>query len=84
MGNCSQEVRQSSQSGDMCLRDFHVEELIGRGSYGEVFRAKMKETGEKFAIKKMSKARVLARNSLDFILNERKLLTLLSNEYDLE
>ena len=61
--------------------NFVFEELIGRGSYGEVWRAKMKKTKEEFAIKKFSKARIIASNNIEATLNERKLLTLLSNKY---
>ena len=37
------------------IKDYELGELVGKGSYGSVFIAKHKETGELVAIKKVQK-----------------------------
>ena len=49
---------------------------IGRGGFGKVWRVESKKTkGEVFAMKEMCKARVMAKKSVQSVMNELKLLS---------
>ena len=45
----------SSENEDIDLRDLEVEKKIGSGSFGDVFSAIHRKTGEKYAIKRVNK-----------------------------
>jgi serine/threonine kinase 32 len=47
---------------------------IGKGGFGKVWRVERKKDRHTFAMKEMSKARVLTKRSVSSVLNERKVL----------
>ena len=51
---------------------FHY--VIGRGGFGKVWRVEKKKNGQLYAMKQMSKARIITKRSVNSVLNERKLL----------
>ena len=53
--------------------------VVGKGGFGRVWRVQDKKTGAEFAMKEMSKQRVIAKKSVNSVLNERTLLAKLSN-----
>jgi serine/threonine protein kinase len=55
--------------------DFEVMNAIGRGGFGLVKTVESKRTKEMFAMKEMSKARVIAKKSVQSVMNEHRLLT---------
>eukprot|EP00826_Nyctotherus_ovalis_P059671 TRINITY_DN831_c0_g1_i5.p2 TRINITY_DN831_c0_g1~~TRINITY_DN831_c0_g1_i5.p2 ORF type:complete len:110 (+),score=32.29 TRINITY_DN831_c0_g1_i5:245-574(+) len=55
--------------------------VIGRGGFGKVWRVEKKSTKQFFALKEMSKARVVARRSTKSVLNERKILSTLRHKF---
>ncbi len=48
--------------------------VIGRGGFGKVWRVERKKDKLTFAMKEMSKARIIAKRSISSVMNERKLL----------
>ena len=60
---------------------FHFHYVIGRGGFGRVWRVELNRTHTLFAMKEMSKARVLSKKSVNSVLNERKLLGSLKHEF---
>lgn len=49
---------------------------IGRGGFGKVWRVESKKVkGEVYAMKEMCKARVMAKKSVQSVMNELKLLS---------
>ena len=48
----------SSENEDIDLRDLEVEKKIGSGSFGDVFSAIHRKTGEKYAIKRVNKKKI--------------------------
>ena len=54
---------------------FQFHYAIGRGGFGKVWRVEKKKEKEVYAMKEMSKARVMAKKSVQSVMNELKLLT---------
>ena len=59
---------------------FQFHYVIGRGGFGKVWRVEKKKEKEVFAMKEMSKARVMAKKSVQSVMNELKLLTTIRNK----
>jgi protein kinase A len=53
--------------------------VVGRGGFGKVWKVEMKKTKHIYAMKEMLKARILARKSVQSVINERKILQTLKN-----
>lgn len=48
----------------LCLDDFALLKTIGKGSFGKVYEVKMKDTGQIYAMKVLSKESVIAYFSI--------------------
>ncbi len=55
--------------------------VIGKGGFGKVWKVEKKKERRMFAMKEMSKARILAKRSVNSVLNERKILSQLRHPY---
>ena len=55
--------------------------VIGRGGFGKVWKVEKKKTKKLYAMKEMSKARIIAKRSVNSVMNERKLLSQLKHPY---
>lgn len=53
--------------------------VIGKGGFGRVWRVQDKKSGQEFAMKEMGKQRIVAKKSVNSVLNERALLAKLHN-----
>ena len=62
MGNS--ELKTDLNPGGVCLKDFSLERVIGRGGFGKVWRATHKKSSRIFAIKEMQKIRIVKKNSV--------------------
>ena len=60
---------------------FEFLNIIGKGGFGKVWKVKLKRTKEIFALKEMSKVKIIDRRSEESIMNERKLLSRLNNPF---
>jgi len=48
--------------------------VIGKGGFGKVWKVERKKFKTMYAMKEMSKARIVQKKSVSSVLNERKLL----------
>ena len=55
--------------------------IIGKGGFGKVWKVQKKKTKEIFALKEMEKPRILAKKSVNSVMNERKLLSMAKHPF---
>ena len=82
MGHCAFKSEKETESALALTRNhFQFQYVIGRGGFGKVWKVEYKKTKKTYAMKEMSKARILAKKSVNSVLNERKILSLLKHKY---
>eukprot|EP00930_Biecheleria_cincta_P035304 TRINITY_DN24284_c0_g1_i1.p1 TRINITY_DN24284_c0_g1~~TRINITY_DN24284_c0_g1_i1.p1 ORF type:complete len:780 (+),score=113.97 TRINITY_DN24284_c0_g1_i1:18-2357(+) len=60
---------------------FELVKLLGRGSFGEVFQVKHKQTHKAFAMKVLQKSRIISSNLLRYAMTERNILAYVRHPY---
>ena len=60
---------------------FTYQYCIGKGGFGKVWKVERKKNKQQYAMKEMSKARILTKRSLKSVMNERQILTQLNNPF---
>ena len=61
-------------TGDIDRNSFDFLSIIGKGGFGKVWRVRYKQNCQEFAMKEMSKAKIIEKNSVSSILGERDIL----------
>lgn len=61
------------------MNDFSVHRIIGRGGFGEVYGCRKADTGKMYAMKCLDKKRIKMKQGESLALNERIMLSLVSN-----
>jgi protein kinase A len=49
--------------------------VIGRGGFGKVWKVEQRKERTLFALKEMSKARIILKRSVNSVMNEKKFLS---------
>jgi len=60
---------------------FELVKLLGRGSFGEVFQVRHKQTDKVFAMKVLQKSKILSSNLLRYAMTERNILAYVRHPY---
>ncbi len=79
MGNCSNGDRGGDFPG-ITPRQYVFKSIIGKGGFGEVWKATHVGDKKTYAIKVMNKVKILSSKSVESVMDERKLLTKLDNQ----
>lgn len=54
---------------------------MGKGGFGKVWKVERKKSKQSYAMKEMSKARIITKRSVKSVINERQILTQLNNPF---
>ncbi|KAL4439114.1 hypothetical protein ABPG74_008889 [Tetrahymena malaccensis] len=83
MGNCNfaSEQNQDELQTYITPRLFNFLYVIGRGGFGKVWKVEHKKTKQLYAMKEMSKAKIITKKSINSVMNERYLLSTLKNPF---
>ena len=71
----------SATTGEVNKSCFVFKNVIGKGSFGYVWKVEKKPNRFPYAVKVMSKARVMNMRSVDTVMNEMKLLSQLRHPF---
>ena len=63
---------------------FQFHYVIGRGGFGKVWKIEKKKDKKLFAMKEMSKARIISKRSVQSVMNEKKFLQMFHHPYPFE
>lgn len=63
------------------MNNFVFHYVIGRGGFGKVWKVEKKKTKTLYAMKEMSKSRVITKKSVNSVMNERQLLSVLKHPF---
>ena len=55
--------------------------VVGKGGFGKVWKVELRKNKVNYAMKEMSKARILSKRSVNSVMNEKKLLTMLKHPF---
>lgn len=82
MGNCNIKF-DPSEEGSSTINQNHFKFLsvIGKGGFGKVWKVERKKFNTVYAMKEMSKCRIVQKKSVQSIINERKLLSMLKHPF---
>ncbi len=68
----------------MKFADFEIQEMIGEGSFGRVFRVVKKDTREVMAMKAMKKSFLIMNNQIKYAVSEAQIMKELDHPYILK
>lgn len=54
---------------------------LSKGAYGKVILARKKNTKDLFAIKVLEKDKMIEKNVIEYVMNERNILNSVNNEF---
>jgi len=75
MGNCNMNLDNMEEGSSINKSHFKFHCVIGKGGFGKVWKIERKKFKTTYAMKEMSKCRIVQKKSVNSIMNEKKLLT---------
>ena len=75
MGNCNARPDAADPAIAQSRAAYLFEFAIGKGGFGKVWKVVLKRNKQTYAMKEMSKGRVITKRSVHSVMNERKLLS---------
>jgi len=74
LGRRESDAQRNTDEKKVGIDDFAMISIIGQGSFGKVVQVRMKDTGDIFAMKVLSKKNVVDRGELEHTISERNIL----------
>ena len=71
----------SSYPRNQCRNLFYFHYVIGRGGFGKVWKVTFKKTNQTFALKQMSKVKIIDKKSENSVMYEKQILSQLYNPF---
>jgi serine/threonine protein kinase len=81
MGNCNFRNDMPELISTVSKNNFTFHYVIGKGGFGKVWRVETKKNKTYFAMKEMSKSRIITKRSVNSVMNERHLLSTLKHSF---
>lgn len=84
MGNChfnTQTEQNTTAVTAITKNQFSYQYCIGKGGFGKVWRVIGKKNRQTYAMKEMSKARIITKRSVKSVMNEREILARLKSPF---
>ncbi|XP_052393585.1 serine/threonine-protein kinase N1 isoform X2 [Carassius gibelio] len=69
----SQNSKRRSSKSTLCLQDFRMIAVLGRGHFGKVLLSEYKRSGKVYAIKALKKGDIVARDEVESLLCEKRI-----------
>uniref|UniRef100_A0A4W6EDM8 protein kinase C n=1 Tax=Lates calcarifer TaxID=8187 RepID=A0A4W6EDM8_LATCA len=66
-------VHEQPNRGPLCLQDFKLIAVLGRGHFGKVLLSEYKRTGSLYAIKALKKGDIVARDEVESLMCEKRI-----------
>ncbi|KAL2100939.1 hypothetical protein ACEWY4_002700 [Coilia grayii] len=70
---CSQGSQRRQSKGPLCLQDFRLVAVLGRGHFGKVLLSEYKKSGCLYAIKALKKGDIVARDEVESLMCEKRI-----------
>ena len=72
---------ESVENSKLGLSSFDILDVLGKGSFGEVFLVRKKGEEQLFAMKCLLKSKIMSQNLTKYVMTERDVLTLMNNPF---
>lgn len=79
MGNCNFRPEVPEQTSTISKNNFVFHYVVGKGGFGKVWKVESKKNKQIYAMKEMSKSKVITKRSVNSVMNERHLLSTLKH-----
>jgi len=79
MGNCNFRPEVPEQTSTVSKNNFVFHYVVGKGGFGKVWKVESKKNKQIYAMKEMSKSKVITKRSVNSVMNERHLLSTLKH-----
>uniref|UniRef100_A0A3B3YT14 protein kinase C n=1 Tax=Poecilia mexicana TaxID=48701 RepID=A0A3B3YT14_9TELE len=74
-------VSQGKSKGPLCLQDFKLIAVLGRGHFGKVLLSEYKKTGSQYAIKALKKGDIVARDEVESLMCEKRIFETVNSSH---
>uniref|UniRef100_A0A3Q0ST82 protein kinase C n=1 Tax=Amphilophus citrinellus TaxID=61819 RepID=A0A3Q0ST82_AMPCI len=76
-----QPARSLPNRGPLCLQDFKLMAVLGRGHFGKVLLSEYKKTGSLYAIKALKKGDIVARDEVESLMCEKRIFETVNSSH---
>ncbi|MEQ2204005.1 Serine/threonine-protein kinase N1 [Xenoophorus captivus] len=75
------QTRSLASRGPLCLQDFKLIAVLGRGHFGKVLLSEYKKTGSQYAIKALKKGDIVARDEVESLMCEKRIFETVNSSH---